>query len=342
MTALVYRVGETKASLPKAENMPIHAPPMRQYGRLTMPSSNDRILGIDVSHYQGVVNWHAVADSDVKFAIAKATEGTAVDEQFKNNWQGIQEAGLYRGAYHFARPGSDPEAQATYFAATIGPLGFRDLPPALDLEVADGHAAADVLAWAQKFVARAEALFARPIMIYSGQFWRGPLGNPSSDALFSERALWLAGYVPEPKLDLPKTWSKWTFWQYSDGSLNAPVKVPGVARCDQSWFDGDDSALNQLCAGASPEPPPAPVLGPNNALPPGTYFVWPRAPAVAGPSVKAWQARMVQLGYGIDADGVYGPQSKTACMALQRSAGLVPDGIVGPATWNATFASTVS
>jgi lysozyme len=283
------------------------------------------------------VNWHAVARSDVKFAIAKATDGTSVDDQFGSNWAGIQEAGLFRGAYHFARPGEDPEAQATHFAATVGRLDFRDLPPALDLEVAQGHSAADVLGWARRFVAQAESLFGRRIMIYTGQFWRGPLGNPAPDSLFTERALWLAGYVSEGSLNVPRTWSRWTFWQYSNGTLNSPASVPGVAPCDQSWFNGDESALSALCGGNSPVPPPAPDAGPNNVLPPGTYFVWPRQPAVAGPSVKAWQTRMNELGYPIDVDGVYGPQSKNACKAFQRNSGLVADGIVGPATWNATF-----
>lgn len=307
-----------------------------------MPGSNSRILGIDVSHYQGQVNWHAVADGDVQFAIAKATEGTSVDDQFKRNWPGIQEAGLFRGAYHFARPGSDPEAQAAHFAATVGRLGFRDLPPTLDLEAADGHPAAAVLTWAQKFVNRAEALFGRPIMIYTGQFWRGALGNPAPDALFSQRVLWLAGYVPEAKLNVPKTWSRWTFWQYSNGTLNTPAKVQGVGHCDQSWFNGDANAMNQLCAGNSPEPQPAPEPGPNNTLPPGIHFVWPRTPAVAGPSVKLWQKQMAELGFQIDADGVYGPQSKIACLAFQRNAGLVADGIVGPATWQAAFSADVT
>ncbi|HEX3852924.1 MAG TPA: peptidoglycan-binding domain-containing protein [Polyangiaceae bacterium] len=75
------------------------------------------------------------------------------------------------------------------------------------------------------------------------------------------------------------------------------------------------------------------------ALGPETHFVWPRSPAVAGDAVKAWQTRIQQRGFSVDADGVYGPQSKTACLAFQRNQGLVADGIVGQATWNATFAA---
>jgi lysozyme len=292
--------------------------------------------GIDVSHWQGTVDWPQVAESDAKFAIAKATEATSIDEQFKRNWQGIQDVGLYRGAYHFARPGTDPETQASFFASVVGPLGFRDLPPVLDLEQADAHDAAYVLDWAQRFVRKAEALFGRRLIVYTGQFWRGALGDPAPDDLFSQRPLWLAGYVPEASLKLPKTWSRWTFWQYADGTGSAAVKIPGLARCDQNWFDGDEAALDALCRPDAP-PPPQPSAAANGAWP-GVEFIWPRTPAVAGDAVKAWQMRMVALGFQVDLDGVYGPQSKAACAAFQRNHGLVADGVVGRATWNTIFA----
>jgi lysozyme len=280
-----------------------------------------------------------VAGSDVAFAIAKATEGTGIDAQFKRNWEGIQAVGLFRGAYHYARPGSDSATQAVHFASTVGPLGFRDLPPALDLEVSDGRTAQQVLDWARAFITKAEELFGRQLLVYTGQFWKGPLGNPAIDDFFSQRALWLAGYVPAAKLVVPNTWAKWTFWQYSDGVHNDPAKIPGVPPCDQDWFDGDVAALGKLCAGDSPVPPPPPDPGPGNAWP-GSYFVWPRVPAVSGLAVRAWQERIVALGYApLDVDGVYGPQSKNACIAFQRNSGLVPDGIVGRDTWNATFAA---
>ncbi len=298
-----------------------------------------RTLGIDVSHYQGAVSWPLVAGSDVKFAIAKATDGTSIDDRFKANWQGIQEAGLYRGAYHFAHPGTDPETQAVHFASVVGPLGFRDLPPALDLEVSDGHPSAQVLAWARAFLLKAEQLFGRQLIVYTGQFWRGSLGNPPPDDFFSPHALWLAGYTSEASLNVPKTWQqRWTFWQYSNGTLNGPAKIPGVSPCDQSWFNGGIDGLEQLCTGESPAPSPAPNPNPDDAWP-GSYFIWPRIPAVSGPAVSAWQTRMVQRGFPIDTDGVYGPQSRNACAAFQRNQGLVPDGIVGRDTWNATFAA---
>jgi len=69
---------------------------------------------------------------------------------------------------------------------------------------------------------------------------------------------------------------------------------------------------------------------------PGVYFTYP--PVFYHSSVSTWQRRMVTLGYSLAVDGAYGPGSKSVCVTFQRSAGLVDDGIVGPATWNASFA----
>jgi lysozyme len=303
------------------------------------------LLGIDVSHYQGTVDWFAVARGNVSFAFAKATDGnTLVDPTFSQNWPKIQDAGLFRGAYHFARPSHDPEAQAALFASVVGPLGFRDLPPVLDLEESEGRNPADVLAWARAFVTRAEQLFRRTVMIYTGGFWRFALKNPN-DAFFAARPLWLASYGPNPVV--PASWTKFAFWQYTEGKNNQPVPVPGVAPCDQDRFNGSEAELGALCTGGVIAAPatPAPAVGappPQAAVDPGdwpgVFFVWPNTPAIEGDSVKRWQERVLELGYTIEADGSYGPQSKSACIAFQKDRGLSADGIVGRSTWNATFA----
>src|SRR5262245_21247284 len=69
--------------------------------------------GVDISHWQGTINWQSVKDSGKTFAFCKATEGTDyVDPKFSFNWPAMNSVGLIRGAYHFGRPGSDPVAQA--------------------------------------------------------------------------------------------------------------------------------------------------------------------------------------------------------------------------------------
>jgi len=291
------------------------------------------LLGIDVSRYQGKVNWKSVAASGVTFAFAKATENSGyVDSSFAGNWSGIREAGLLRGAYHFGRPGGDPEVQAVHFASVVGSLGSRDLPPVLDLEVNDNHAASYVVQWARTFLTRAESLFGRRLIIYTGSFWRGPLGNPN-DPFFRERSLWLAAYIAKPVI--PASWDHWLFWQYTEGQHNNPAAIAGVAPCDQSRFEGTEAELEALCHGFTPVPNPMPT--PVGSQWPGTFFVWPKQPVVAGPVVRAWQQQLTERGYSITCDGIYGPKSKQACMAFQRDHGLVSDGIVGKATWEALF-----
>jgi lysozyme len=302
------------------------------------------ITGIDVSHYQGTVDWFALKSSGASFAFAKATEGLNVtDAQFATNWRAIKQAGLFRGAYHFGRPGSDPDAQALHFHSVVDELGWGDLPPVLDVETDDGHPPASVLSWVLRFVARAEALFSRPVMIYTGGFWRHTLGDPSVGVL-ATRPLWLANYRDGAPL-LPRTWSAWTFWQYTDGVFGNPGPAPGVTGpCDRDRFVGDLAALSALTTLRLPPlpisvPPGATSTPASDSAWPGSYLLWPSRPVISSSAVRTWQDRMRALGYSLQVDGLYGPSSKAVCMSFQRDHGLSVDGIVGPKTWSASFAS---
>ncbi|GAA4946236.1 hypothetical protein GCM10023238_10690 [Streptomyces heliomycini] len=98
----------------------------------------DGVQGIDVSHWQGGIDWTSVRDAGIQFAWMKATEGTTYkDDRFDTNYPAAHAAGVIRGAYHFALPdASSGTAQATYFAANGGGWS-RDhltLPGVLDIE----------------------------------------------------------------------------------------------------------------------------------------------------------------------------------------------------------------
>ncbi|MCS6237697.1 hypothetical protein G3495_21710 [Shewanella baltica] len=96
------------------------------------------LIGIDVSHYQRNVNWNQVAEAGVVFAFAKATGGNDfVDPHFAQNWYGMREVKLYRGAYHFFLADDDPIEQAKSFTNTLGELRSNDRPPMLDAEQSD-------------------------------------------------------------------------------------------------------------------------------------------------------------------------------------------------------------
>lgn len=211
------------------------------------------IRGIDVSHYQGDVNWPQVAADDVFFCFVKATEGLGVvDPLFSQNWPTCAAAGLTRGAYHFGHPNGDAQAQARLFFKTVGALAPNDLPPALDIETLDGCSPPAVLQWVLDFTQAADALFGRQTVIYTDHgFWQNLASLPRCDQL-AVRPLWLADYVASPTVPAP--WQAWSCWQYSDGAGNGGTPVAGVAgNVDQNWFQQAD-----LQALTTPQPPQAP------------------------------------------------------------------------------------
>ena len=89
--------------------------------------------GIDVSHFQGNVDWAKVKATGAAFAFAKATEGTAtIDKMFATNWPAMKNAGLLRGAYHFFHGSKDATDQANFFLSKFSVVA-GDLPPVLDV-----------------------------------------------------------------------------------------------------------------------------------------------------------------------------------------------------------------
>jgi lysozyme len=294
------------------------------------------VLGIDISHHSGQIDWKGLAKVGIKFAFLKSSEGsTFVDHLFESNWEGMHQAQIPCGAYHFARPGTDPGTQAAHFYSVVGDLKPTDLQPVLDLEVGDGLAPAQVMDWALEFVAKAESLFRTRLIIYTGGYWRNQLGNPSCPTL-GERKLWIARYGGTPIL--PQPWRKWSIWQFSDGVHSAPPEAKALKlNCDWNQL-ADDLTLQNLTVASNPVGQPnLPALSQGRW--PGRFFVYPAKPLISGEDVREWQKRMCERGWALAKDGFYGAQSKAACMSLQRQVGLVPDGIVGPKTWEVTFAT---
>jgi lysozyme len=206
----------------------------------TGPGSADGPLpGIDISHWQGTIDWDAVAADGVEFAFIKATEGgDYVDPRFAANWAGAQRAGVIRGAYHFYRPQTDAMAQAAHFLSTVQ-LAQGDLPPVLDVEVTDGRSAAMIAAGVRTWLQEVErATGHRPILYTRASFWTGQMGSG-----FGGYPLWVAHYgVSSPSI--PAEWSGWTFWQHSDAG-----RVNGISGdVDLNWFNGDRQALDVFVA----------------------------------------------------------------------------------------------
>ena len=91
------------------------------------------IHGIDVSKFQGDIDWNAVANSGVKFAWIKATEGGDRDARFQANWEGAKAAGIPHGAYHFIYWCRPPLEEIQIFEQNA-PVEDDALPPVLDAE----------------------------------------------------------------------------------------------------------------------------------------------------------------------------------------------------------------
>jgi GH25 family lysozyme M1 (1,4-beta-N-acetylmuramidase) len=198
--------------------------------------------GIDVSHWQGTINWSQVKADGVAFAFMKATESTTyADPTMKTNFAGAQSVGIYRGAYHFARPkAATAIPQAKYFVSKVGSFsGAGVLPPVLDLESAGGMSVSGLRTWTSNFLTTVEDLTGRrPIIYVSPAFWEHYLGNSTA---FTRYPLWIAHYgVTSPRV--PGGWSKWTFWQRTSTG-----RVDGIAgNVDMNKFNGTSAELATL------------------------------------------------------------------------------------------------
>jgi lysozyme len=196
-----------------------------------------QVTGIDVSHFQGTVNWGQVAAVGNAFGFAKATQGlTVTDPAFAANWAGIAGAGLVRGAYHFFQPGDDGTAQAEHFLSVARP-GPGDLPPVLDVESSTGVTSTELWQEVTAWLGQVEsAVGAKPILYVAPGFWHANSGP----AALTGYPLWLADYASQPTL--PYGFKAWTFWQHSQTGTVAGVS----GAVDLDLFAGTLDQLHAL------------------------------------------------------------------------------------------------
>lgn len=191
------------------------------------------IRGCDVSHWQGEVNWEKVKAGGLSFVYIKATEGQSfIDPLFEANIQGAKAAGLYVGAYHFARFQKKQDAiqEARHFFTTIKPH-VLDLPPVLDLETNQGQAGEILSQNAFLFMETLHHLTNVTPMIYtSTQFAKQHLAQTLKNYL-----LWIAHFGQNQPGE-NGIWEKWTVFQYTDKG-----NVPGIkGAVDLDEWEGTD------------------------------------------------------------------------------------------------------
>ncbi len=212
--------------------------------------------GADVSYYDGTIDWAALKASGRTFAIARVADGsTYVDPTFATNWAAMKTNGFVRGAYQFFRADEPAAAQASLLLATMGPLDPDDLPPTLDLEIADSESAAVIVQRAQEWLAIVRAGTGREPIIYTEPgFWNYESGFPSLAWLGT---LWIANWqVSCPTLATGFT--SWQFWQYDDKGT-----APGLGSddADLDRFNGTLDDLHALAAKSTLRPGPIATVG---------------------------------------------------------------------------------
>jgi GH25 family lysozyme M1 (1,4-beta-N-acetylmuramidase) len=198
--------------------------------------------GVDVSRWQGAIDFTAVAASGKRFVLAKATEGIGfLDPTYATNRYGASGAGLAVAAYHYARPDLNPFnpiGEADWFVDNLG-LVPGMLAPALDLEEAGTVGTADLQAWVGAWLGRVYARTGvRPMIYTSPAFWRKYLGDTTIFADQGYAALWLAHWGVAGPTVPANNWSNrgWTYWQYDNCG-----HVPGIGGCvDLDRYNGTD------------------------------------------------------------------------------------------------------
>ena len=203
------------------------------------------IQGIDISHYQGEINWDKLRHSMIegcplRFIIIKSTEGsTKLDENFNDNFYQSREYGFIRGAYHFWSNKSTAREQAYYFLKQVH-LENGDLPPVLDIEHMPKNRSIedfqrDVLTWLHIVEDRYHV---KPIIYTYFKFKEQYLNAP----VFEDYPYWIAHYY----VDKVEYKGSWKFWQHTDVG-----RLPGIkGHVDLNIYNGSFYDLKKLTIGS--------------------------------------------------------------------------------------------
>jgi GH25 family lysozyme M1 (1,4-beta-N-acetylmuramidase) len=282
------------------------------------------IFGIDTASVAGNTNvsWtRAKAEGPISFAILRAAWGTSKDSFFQSEWDSLESAGLVAGAYLFLRfkterfgPAPAPAQQVqTYLDVVDQRLEpQRDLPPIIDVEfpgkgrIETGLTAAQLLDGVRDAWQRLASHFGvAPIIYTSGRVWREDLDDlPAPDLVDS--ALWLARYPFDKNLP----------------AVRDPVRASELApQVPSPWADPQTWFIHQYQGDAVQMP----------GFPTGNVDM--NRFHVASKGDDGGHVRWIQRRLGVTENGVFDDATQAAVRALQTSAGLVVDGIVGPRTF---------
>ncbi|WP_244488833.1 glycoside hydrolase family 25 protein [Bosea sp. Leaf344] len=248
------------------------------------------VHGIDISRWQGEIDWASVKAAGTRFVFMKATEGgDHIDPSFLRNWEGARRAGIPRGAYHFVFWCRPAHEQAVWFKQHI-PNDPDALPPVLDVEW-NGHSRtcpqkidrALALEKIQLMLTELEQLTGKKPVIYTDiTFHKDVL-----EGQFNDYPYWIRSTAALPETRYNNR--PWAFWQFTTTG-----RIPGI-RGDvdrnaffgseeqfQGWMRGDFDAGTRSWRRRAPQPAPAPAAPPPVALIPGSAAPVPASLQASG------------------------------------------------------------
>lgn len=178
----------------------------------------DSIRGVDISAYQGEVDFGRLAQQNIKFAYIKATEGSSYqDPYFSDNWKNAAEADVLSGAYHFFSFDSAGKTQADNYISTVGDELSGRLIPAVDIELYKDWQKTPpqkdaVVQELSDFLDAIEDKYeTRPIIYARDDFYDKYLRDS-----FGEYPRWVRNVYYPTKWDNK---DDWLIWQYNDRGL---------------------------------------------------------------------------------------------------------------------------
>ena len=214
------------------------------------PSGDTIYEGIDVSSWQGEIDFSQVKASGIEVVYIKSSEGfRSVDSYFEQNYANAKNAGLKVGLYHYvtARSVEDAVRQANFFVSSISGKN-PDCKLAMDFESFGSLGREEINQIALTFMQTVKNVSGKDVIIYSDEY----NANSTFESNLAIYPLWVAQYeVSEPTVR--EHWSNWAGWQYTDRG-----EVPGIS----SYVDRD-KFTNEVFLDDTSEVPDVPTDKPD-------------------------------------------------------------------------------
>ena len=212
--------------------------------RAIPPSGGRQYRGIDISEFQGEIDFEEVRRSGIEAVYIRVGAGEYTDEYFAENYERAKAAGLKIGFYHYvtARSVDEGRRQARFFAS-LAAGREPDMRLAMDFEYFGSLSVSQINAISEAYLDELTALTKREAVIYSDL---SNARNIFSRALAEKYPLWAAQYgADEPSAN--GKWREWVGFQYTDegrvggiyGNVDRNIFTEGIFLSDSWRIDGE-------------------------------------------------------------------------------------------------------